>query len=1059
MALGAIEAFRLFGTIEVPTSKTLGALDAVDKKAKDVAKGMDASFAKATTVIQRHSGAIRQAGIALGALGAGVLVALGKTTQVAAAFETQMRNVDSIMKLSEGQFASTSQRVIELSKQLPQSAETLAAGLYDIASSGFAGAEALNVLEAAGRAASAGVSDTATAAKAITGAINAYGLKASDATHISDVLFKTVDRGVITFGELAGGIGEVLASAAAAGVSLEEIGAAIATMTKAGIPAAQTMTSLQRIIVTFLNPPKELAEALAKVTKESALSIIQSKGLAGAVAILNQVAGDNPALLAAIGLEQRALRGAMSLSRQEGAIYRAELEMQQQAAGATAAALERQAAGFAFQWGLMKNQITAVVIKIGGSLIPTLRPLIAVVTRVASGVATWIQHNPGLTRTLVVAAGAVGALMLAIGPLLIALPTLIALILNWGAVTTVTTAILVGMRAVLLGPVGLVALIAGAAAAGAVWLAKSGALTKILGGQRAETTRLTDAQKKQNERTGDAIAIVEKLGDKTKLNAKEHREYTKAINELAARYPEFIKNYDDEGNAIVDLIPLIRQAKKEHEDYQAVMRATANMERLAGAVSLAQAAQKVSEQRDVVAELKKLSADTPRGMLRAAGGGEKQYAKDLADANAELRKRISLHGRLQKIEDARRAAARKAGPAGAAATATSGGGGPVGGGGTAAASANKTEAQTALEVSQAYGDLLRAKVAVAEAGAERDAAEKAYQEWAAIAYPKWKTLFEQTNLVPYGQWAEQLKGIIGTTTEFVAEQETVVGVFDRMEQNATAVNAAFGEWQAIDEWAQAMNEAEMVGDRFQETLWKINYAADDPDFLRGQAIDEWIATMNEAGMVGEEFDALMAGMAERTEKETSRIETYWQSTLGNIKSSFSDLLLSMMQGTASFSDFFRSVWNSILRYFADVVADMVVAWIEGKKKMAAAEGGGGLSLGGILKGVAGGLLGGFLGKILPFQHGGIVTQPTLGIVAEAGPEAVMPLSTLSVPRPALGMAPAFAGAGGPTIHFAPGAIQVALPVHSIDPLGADKLGSRLMDSIARALRRRGIQGV
>lgn len=39
-------------------------------------------------------------------------------------------------------------------------------------------------------------------------------------------------------------------------------------------------------------------------------------------------------------------------------------------------------------------------------------------------------------------------------------------------------------------------------------------------------------------------------------------------------------------------------------------------------------------------------------------------------------------------------------------------------------------------------------------------------------------------------------------------------------------------------------------------------------------------------------------------------------------------------------------------------------------------------------------VGGAIGSIWPFQEGGIVTQPTLGLVAESGPEAIIPLNRL-----------------------------------------------------------------
>ena len=58
-----------------------------------------------------------------------------------------------------------------------------------------------------------------------------------------------------------------------------------------------------------------------------------------------------------------------------------------------------------------------------------------------------------------------------------------------------------------------------------------------------------------------------------------------------------------------------------------------------------------------------------------------------------------------------------------------------------------------------------------------------------------------------------------------------------------------------------------------------------------------------------------------------------------------------------------------------------------------------------------GIVGGAIGKvknILPFADGGIVTAPTLGLVGEAGPEAIIPLPQL----------PGMMGGGGITINVA-----------------------------------------
>src|SRR5262245_30693787 len=182
-----------------------------------------------------HTRRIRVAFVAAGAI---IAAAFAGSIIKATEFEQSLRNVTTISSYVEKNFDKTASSLIEMSNRLPQSANTLAQGLYDVASSGFAGADGLYVTEVAAKAASAGLSDTATAGRAITGVLNAYGFGADKAREVSDVLFQTVNLGVVTFSDLAQNIGDVIGMASAARVPIEDVGTAIATITLAGVPAA-----------------------------------------------------------------------------------------------------------------------------------------------------------------------------------------------------------------------------------------------------------------------------------------------------------------------------------------------------------------------------------------------------------------------------------------------------------------------------------------------------------------------------------------------------------------------------------------------------------------------------------------------------------------------------------------------------------------------------------------------------------------------------------------------------------------------------------------------------
>src|ERR687883_111702 len=75
-------------------------------------------------------------GGAISSIGGSGAAALGMFTKSAITLETQMRNVNSILKGSEGQYNSLKQQILDLSPTVPKSAEDLAGAAYQIVSSG-----------------------------------------------------------------------------------------------------------------------------------------------------------------------------------------------------------------------------------------------------------------------------------------------------------------------------------------------------------------------------------------------------------------------------------------------------------------------------------------------------------------------------------------------------------------------------------------------------------------------------------------------------------------------------------------------------------------------------------------------------------------------------------------------------------------------------------------------------------------------------------------------------------------------------------------------------------
>lgn len=318
----------------------------------------------------------RTAKTLLGVAGiAGVGIALKKAGQAAIDFDRGMRNVNSLAKMSERDLASLSKQVLALAGPTAQAPKTLAAGLYDIVSSGFSANDAVKILAVSAKAATAGLTDTATATKAVTAVLNAYQLQASDARKVSDVLFQTVNKGVLTFEELASSIGDVLPFASQLGVPLEEIGGAMATMTLQGLSAAESSTRLKGVLVQLLKPNEDLSAAITDLGFASGEALIKQEGLVGAVKLLDGAAKGNKETIASWMGDIRAIGGFLALSGDQLKVFTANAKSMDDAtkgAGATAGAFAEQSKSLAFQWERAKQSLAAAAIPIATLLFPAL---------------------------------------------------------------------------------------------------------------------------------------------------------------------------------------------------------------------------------------------------------------------------------------------------------------------------------------------------------------------------------------------------------------------------------------------------------------------------------------------------------------------------------------------------------------------------------------------------------------------------------------------------------------------------------------------------------------
>ena len=141
---------------------------------------------------------------------------------------------------------------LRMFKLLPTDFTKITQGIYDTISAGADSEYATMFARKFGMAGVAGDADMDVVTKAAMGTMNAYKLEAQDLNKILDLQFMTVKKGITSYDELASSLGTgVLASAEAAGITLEELQGSIAMITKNAIPASVATTSLNQMFNKF----------------------------------------------------------------------------------------------------------------------------------------------------------------------------------------------------------------------------------------------------------------------------------------------------------------------------------------------------------------------------------------------------------------------------------------------------------------------------------------------------------------------------------------------------------------------------------------------------------------------------------------------------------------------------------------------------------------------------------------------------------------------------------------------------------------------------------------
>lgn len=261
----------LDGAVNTSHGKIISALGSIGSKAAsvggEVGSKLAGGFGVAATGIEHMvDGAVKNLAkitVAAGTVATGLGVAFGvSAVKTFGDFEQAINEGASATDNFGGKRKDIEDLAISLGRDLPVSATDAAKGMGELGKAGFTATEILAAGPGVARLAVAAHIDIEKAAEITAGALRGFGLAASDANMVLDIMAATANASSIDVTDMSETFKYAAPAAKAAGFSIQDMSIAAGIMGNNMIKGSDAGTALRSIITRLAAPPKDAAKAL-----------------------------------------------------------------------------------------------------------------------------------------------------------------------------------------------------------------------------------------------------------------------------------------------------------------------------------------------------------------------------------------------------------------------------------------------------------------------------------------------------------------------------------------------------------------------------------------------------------------------------------------------------------------------------------------------------------------------------------------------------------------------------------------------------------------------------
>lgn len=559
-----------------------------------------------------------------------------EASEAAAEFEVATMKISTIADTTQVSLSTLSGDLLALSMATGQSVNELSEATYSALSASVETASAVEFTATATKLATGGFTSSATAVDVLTTALNAYGLEASYAENISDMLITTQNLGKTTVDELAASVGKVIPLASAYGVEMDNLSTAYAELTKGGIATAEAGTYLKSMLNELGDSGSTVSAVLMEETGSSFSELMDmGYSLGDVMDVLGTSVGGSAGAFNELWSSSEAGIGALSLYNAGAEQFNTTLDAMQTSAGATSAAYATITDTTAHAQEELSNAAANLQISIGQQINPLIEKLYGLGTNMLNFMTEFTREHPVVTKAIAAIGIGVGVAAVAMVGVTVATTTAIPAIISFGV--ALNTA---------LGPIGWVAIgITALTAAVAAFIAMN---EENLG----ETEGMTAATRAQYYELQDLNAEYEKACEQYGETSEEASRLKYQVDDLSAAF-EANRQTVEEFTAEVDA--LCESVHSVSDDFNSALSDINANE--VGALSLIQkyddlaskADRTAAEEKALAAVNKQLAASYPE--IAAQMGNATMSTEDYVEAMKKAAEAEAEEQRQQQAQE------------------------------------------------------------------------------------------------------------------------------------------------------------------------------------------------------------------------------------------------------------------------------------------------------------------------------------------------------------------------------------------------------------------------